>query len=196
MSSRTPGCTKQSASRWYEAWKRRRTSATQSDFVVATSADPDEAAFMVSSGLAILCSVILISLDLTKLPLIAYHHSYAHSEQGGHVISKPARRARTSLLALTVVGVLAAPPGHLQSASASTTYTEQQGHHGANTFTNYHNASGIGPRVDPAAWVQVSCKVYEPYIASVNPDGYWYRLAGPPWNDRYYAAANTFMNGD
>jgi hypothetical protein len=30
----------------------------------------------------------------------------------------------------------------------------------------------------------------------VNPDGYWYRIASPPWNDRYYAPANTFMNGD
>jgi len=26
--------------------------------------------------------------------------------------------------------------------------------------------------------------------------GYWYRLADPPWNDHYYAAANTFLNGD
>lgn len=100
------------------------------------------------------------------------------------------------MLALSVVGLLAAPTGQLALASASATYAEQQGHHGANTFTNYHNASGMGPRVDPAAWVQVSCKVYDPYIGTVNPDGYWYRLAGSPWNDQYYAAANTFMNGD
>jgi hypothetical protein len=81
-------------------------------------------------------------------------------------------------------------------AVAAATYAEQQGHHGANTFTNYHNASGMGPRVDPAAWVQVSCKVHDPYIPSVNPDGYWYLLSSSPWNDQYYAAANTFMNGD
>jgi hypothetical protein len=44
--------------------------------------------------------------------------------------------------------------------------------------------------------VQVSCKVYAPQIASVNPDGFWYRIASSPWNNAYYAPANTFMNGD
>ena len=76
------------------------------------------------------------------------------------------------------------------------TYPEQQGSRGVNTFTNYHNASGMGPRIEPATWVQVSCKVHDPTIASVNPDGYWYRIASAPWNDQYYAPANTFMNGD
>jgi hypothetical protein len=75
-------------------------------------------------------------------------------------------------------------------------YPEQQGSHGANTFTNPHNASGMGPRVDAWAWVNISCKVYAPEIASVNPDGYWYRLHDAPWNDQYYVAANTFWNGD
>lgn len=81
-------------------------------------------------------------------------------------------------------------------ASAATTYQEQEGHHGVDTFTNHHNASGVGPRIDPGAWVDVSCKVYDPYIASVNPDGYWYRIASAPWSDQYYSPANTFMNGD
>jgi hypothetical protein len=75
-------------------------------------------------------------------------------------------------------------------------YSEQEGHHGVNTFTNYHNASGMGPFISAASWVHVSCKVYDPYIASVNPDGYWYRIADSPWNNQYYSPANTFMNGD
>ncbi len=75
-------------------------------------------------------------------------------------------------------------------------YTEQEGSRGANTFTDYHNASGIGPRLGANQSVTVSCKVHDPYIASVNPDGYWYRIATSPWNDQYYAAANTFWNGD
>lgn len=82
------------------------------------------------------------------------------------------------------------------TTSAPALYTEQEGHHGVSTFTNPHNASGPGPRIAPAQYVQVSCKVHDPAIASANPDGYWYRIAGPPWNDRYYAPANTFMNGD
>ena len=44
--------------------------------------------------------------------------------------------------------------------------------------------------------MQVSCKVYDPTIASVNPDGYWYRIASNPWDNNYYAPANTFLNGD
>ncbi len=76
------------------------------------------------------------------------------------------------------------------------TWAEQQGSRGANTFTNPYNASGIGVRIEPYAWVDVSCKVHAPQIASANPDGYWYRIASPPWNSQYYAVANTFWNGD
>ena len=65
-----------------------------------------------------------------------------------------------------------------------------------NTFQDYHNASGMGPHIDSGQWVDVSCKVYDPYIASVNPDGFWYRIASSPWNNAYYAPANTFWNGD
>ena len=87
-----------------------------------------------------------------------------------------------------------APPG--PPPAPATTWQEQQGHHGVNTFTNPYNASGMGPRIDPAAWVAVSCKVYAPQIVSANPDGYWYRIASAPWSNAYYSPANTFMNGD
>jgi hypothetical protein len=54
----------------------------------------------------------------------------------------------------------------------------------------------MGPAIAAGQWVQVSCKVYDPAIGSVNPDGYWYRIASAPWNNAYYSPANTFMNGD
>jgi hypothetical protein len=77
------------------------------------------------------------------------------------------------------------------------TWAEQETpNHPVNTFTNYHNASGMGPPIGAGQWVDVSCKVYDPFIASVNPDGYWYRIASAPWNNAYYSPANTFMNGD
>lgn len=77
------------------------------------------------------------------------------------------------------------------------TWSEQETpNHPVNTFTNYHNASGMGPAIGAGQWVQVSCKVYDPTIQSVNPDGYWYRIASAPWNNAYYSPANTFMNGD
>jgi hypothetical protein len=88
-------------------------------------------------------------------------------------------------------GGSAPPPPPLQ------TWLEQETpNHPVNTFTNYHNASGMGPAIAAGQWVEVSCKVYDPTIASVNPDGYWYRIASAPWSNAYYSPANTFMNGD
>lgn len=82
------------------------------------------------------------------------------------------------------------------AAPAPQTYPEQQGSRGADTFRNYHNASDKGARIEPNQWVEVSCKVYDPTIQSADPDGYWYRIASAPWNNQYYAVANTFWNGD
>lgn len=76
------------------------------------------------------------------------------------------------------------------------TWPEQQGSLGANTFTNPYNASGMGLKIAPYQWVEVACKVHAPQIASANPDGYWYRIASPPWSNAFYAVANTFWNGD
>jgi hypothetical protein len=77
------------------------------------------------------------------------------------------------------------------------TWSEQETpNHPVNTFLNYHNASGMGPAIGSGQWVQVSCKVHDGTIPSVNPDGYWYRIASSPWNNAYFAPANTFMNGD
>ena len=90
-----------------------------------------------------------------------------------------------------------ASPPTTPTLPAPVTYTEQETpNHPVNTFTNYHNASGQGPAVAAGQYVQVSCKVYDPTIQSVNPDGYWYRIADSPWNNAYYSPANTFMNGD
>jgi hypothetical protein len=85
----------------------------------------------------------------------------------------------------------------IAAGAARADVAEQEGNaHGADTFSNYHNASGPGQHIARDQTVQVSCKVYDPTIESVNPDGYWYRIASGPWNNAYYAAANTFYNGD
>jgi hypothetical protein len=65
-----------------------------------------------------------------------------------------------------------------------------------NTFRDHHHVSGEGRPVPAGARVFVSCKVYDPSIPSVSPAGYWYRIASRPWSNRYYAPANTFLNGD
>ena len=110
----------------------------------------------------------------------------------------PKRRTRLGFHALAILAAVILTCVVLEAAPASaSTYTEQQGSHGGNAFSNYHNASGFGPRkINPNEYVQVSCKVYDPYIQSVNPDGYWYRIASSPWDDNYYSPANTFWNGD
>ncbi|HEX5989100.1 MAG TPA: cutinase family protein [Solirubrobacterales bacterium] len=111
------------------------------------------------------------------------------------VDSLPAAPAPTvTVPALPSPGAQPPPPS---PPPPPTTYWEQETpNHPVNTFTNYHNASGMGPPIAAGQWVEVSCRVYDPTIASVNPDGYWYRIASSPWNNAYYAPANTFMNGD
>ena len=64
------------------------------------------------------------------------------------------------------------------------------------TFRNHHNASGVGPRIAANETVKVSCRVYDPFIESANPSGWWYRIASAPWRNRFYSPANTFLNGD
>jgi hypothetical protein len=88
-------------------------------------------------------------------------------------------------------GGAATPPPPAQ------TWSEQESpNHPVNTFANYHNASGQGPAIAAGQTVEVSCKVQDGTIESTKPDGYWYRIASSPWNNAYYAPANTFMNGD
>lgn len=67
---------------------------------------------------------------------------------------------------------------------------------GAATYTDPYSVDTTGLRVEFLHQVQVSCKVYSPVMPSVGPQGYWYRIASPPWNNHYYAPANSFANGD
>lgn len=73
-------------------------------------------------------------------------------------------------------------------------YTEQEGHLGTYVYSDPTNLSAVG-RLQPLQKVQVSCKVLDPSMGSVSPDGYWYRIVGGQWNNDY-AIANTFFNGD
>jgi hypothetical protein len=90
----------------------------------------------------------------------------------------------------------AAPDGGGGDAQPAPTSSELEGQFGTNTFSDPSSATGQGARVEPGTTVQVACKLYAPQIGSVNPDGYWYRIASAPWNGAYYTPANTFMNGD
>jgi hypothetical protein len=81
-------------------------------------------------------------------------------------------------------------------AKPSGNIEEAYNRHGVPTFADYGNASAPGPSISFGQSVQVSCKIYDPSIPSARPGGYWYRIASSPWNNSYYAIANTFLNGD
>ncbi|MFI1645529.1 hypothetical protein ACH4XT_01075 [Streptomyces avidinii] len=89
-----------------------------------------------------------------------------------------------------------APPPAATPPHAKRTVSEQSGSHGSPTFLTPRNASGPGERIPAHTWVEAECRVYEPGIKTANPGGWWYRIATSPWSGRYYAVANTFMNGD
>jgi hypothetical protein len=88
------------------------------------------------------------------------------------------------------------PPVTTQTPPPQTYVETETFNHPVNTFANYHNASGLGQAIAAGQSVEVSCKVFDSTIVSVNPDGYWYRIASSPWNNGYYSPANTFLDGD
>lgn len=93
-----------------------------------------------------------------------------------------------------------APPQDMGSAhSASSrerTYSEEEyNKNGAATF-QFLNGSGPGQPLEFQETVMVSCKIRNTTVPSAMPDGYWYRIASMPWDNHYYAVANTFLNGD
>lgn len=119
------------------------------------------------------------------------------------------RRSRTVAAVFAVAGLAVAIAALLivrpvRSSSASRINdsdvawtTEVQFHKGgAPSLLDPHDIAGLGPHLDFERTVTVSCKIFAPSIGSVSPDGYWYRVSTPPWSDRYYVAANTFLNGD
>ena len=111
----------------------------------------------------------------------------------------PAPSASASTVPVTTPSTptTSSPPGPVSPGpSTPSTYTEQEWHTGANTFTDPDNASGMGPKIAPGQYVQVTCKLYDPSILSASPGGYWYKIASSPWDNQYYAVANTFLNGD
>jgi hypothetical protein len=67
---------------------------------------------------------------------------------------------------------------------------------GSKTFEDTQGQA-MGPdTIEYGQAVRVSCKVLDTTMPSASPDGYWYRISSAPWNERYYAVANTFANGD
>lgn len=134
-----------------------------------------------------------IGYELTVIPL-------------GQVVKRgraASRRSLTAVIGIPVIGIAVVIIGRATSdrqssrTSAAGTRAEQETFaHSVKTFSSPTQLNAAGPAIAAGAIVQVSCRIYAPSIASVSPDGFWYRISSPPWNNRYYTPANTFLNGD
>jgi hypothetical protein len=60
-------------------------------------------------------------------------------------------------------------PPPTQSNGSPASYTEQEWHTGASTFTDPNNASGMGTKIAPGQYVQVTCKLYKPVLPGPQP---------------------------
>jgi hypothetical protein len=61
------------------------------------------------------------------------------------------------------------------------------------TFADYVNAGyPLGALLKPGQVVRVSCRVRG--FKVTDGDTWWYRLASPPWNGKYYATSDVFYN--
>lgn len=129
----------------------------------------------------------------TADPALSIHGSPRHQSAA----ATPTAAPTTPITSSTPVPSSSSPsPRPTGTHASSAPRTEREWRTGANTFSDPDNASGMGPKIAPGAYVLVSCKLYDPSIVSTNPGGYWYRIASSPWGNRYYAVANTFLNGD
>ena len=73
-----------------------------------------------------------------------------------------------------------------------TTHTEVTGTL-TNTWSNPSNAGGThGPSIPQYGRVQIACKLQGFKVADGNT--WWYRLAGEPWRNAFYATADAFYN--
>ncbi|HEX8871046.1 MAG TPA: hypothetical protein VF821_35620, partial [Lentzea sp.] len=62
-----------------------------------------------------------------------------------------------------------------------------------NTWTNYQNAGGQeGPTIPGHQTVLVACRLEG--FAVANGNTWWYRIASPGWDSRFYASADAFYN--
>ncbi len=78
------------------------------------------------------------------------------------------------------------------SPTPQTTWAETVGGI-TNTWTNPANAGGTaGPQIPKGTTVQVSCRLEGMKVANGNT--WWYAVASPGWDNRFYASADAFYN--
>lgn len=107
----------------------------------------------------------------------------------------------------TQLVITASPPSSAAPATGLSTsgsvppgsgVIEREGSRGAPTFTNPLNPTTAGTKVPPWSYVRITCRTMTTptAIPTAYADGWVYLLESAPWQDKYYAVANTFWNGD
>jgi hypothetical protein len=117
-----------------------------------------------------------------------------------YVSNNPLLAGLAVVVIVAIVGIIfAAARGifeSLGSDSSGSGRVERAGEDGARSFAAAGVLGREGPSLKPGEKVRVLCRVYAPRPPSAVPDGYWYQISSSPWNGHYFAAANSFWNGD
>jgi hypothetical protein len=132
--------------------------------------------------------------DLVVIPIDA-HPGPSRVPPRSHVAA-PVGLAVIAIAAFLGTRLLSTGRTPSLASSVGTRAEQETFDHSVSTFSSPIDLSRPGPTVPAGRVVRVSCRIYAPSIVSVSPDGFWYRISSPPWDDRDYAPANTFLNGD
>jgi hypothetical protein len=76
-----------------------------------------------------------------------------------------------------------------------TYYNEQAAKENIATYRGHETDGFPGVDIPAASTVEVTCKTFDPTSEVAEDEGYWYLIHSPPWEDEYFAPANTFLNG-
>jgi hypothetical protein len=89
------------------------------------------------------------------------------------------------------------PPDCPTCITGGKTFTQQAGMGNSKpTFLDPRAFMGRGDPVPPGQRIEVVCRFNDPNAPSSVQPGWWYLIASPPWNRRYYTVANSYLNGD
>ena len=98
-----------------------------------------------------------------------------------------ATRTSTSPSPSPSPAISSAPASAARRTWAETTFSQSK------TFADYVNAGyPLGAPLSARQVVKVSCRVRGFVVKDGDP--WWYRLASPPWDGRYYATSDVFYN--
>jgi hypothetical protein len=111
------------------------------------------------------------------------------------ILRNPRVVTLVTFLGLGGLGIAGCGGSNDRSSGEQVRYPEIE-QFGANTFKNYEHVDGVGYPLEIGQRVVVDCLASGPVAAAPSAEGKWYHIVAPEKYKDYYAAANTFENGD